>query len=61
MAKSQRYQTYMARFDRNGNHRGNDFPRRVLDEYAQRGPVDDRCRQVGGDQLVSRVGSDFTV
>ena len=38
MAKSQRYQTYMARFDRNGNHRGNDFPRRVLDEYAQRGP-----------------------
>lgn len=55
MAKSQRYQTYMARFDRNGNHRGNDFPRRVLDEYAQRGPVDDRCRQAGGDQLVSRV------
>ena len=51
MAKSQRYQTYMARFDRKGNHRGNDFPRRVLDEYAQRGPVDDRCQQVGGDQL----------
>ncbi len=51
MAKSQRYQTYMARFDRNGNHRGNDFPRRVLDEYAQRGPVDNRYRQVGGDQL----------
>ena len=37
MAKSQRYQTYMARFDRNGNHRGNDFPRHLLDEYTQRG------------------------
>ena len=51
MAKSQRYQTYMARFDRNGNHGGNDFPRHVLDEYTQRGPVDDRCQQAGGDQL----------
>ena len=51
MTKTPRYQTYMTRFDRNGDHRGNDLDRRMLDEHKQRGPNDDRCQQAGGDQL----------
>jgi hypothetical protein len=36
---------------RSRDYRGNDLPRRVFDEYAQRGADHDRGQQAGVDQL----------